>query len=904
VLLVAALVTLSAAPGVLRLKLRTDGHALVSARAPEVIYDKQIRDQFGIEDQLVVLVRSNGPDGIFNPRTLQLVRDLTAELAKLPGVNPSNVMSLATEPSFRSRPGSLLHQKLLEPPLQTEAELDQLRDDLRRIELYTGTLVANDGKSTVILVGVPAEGDRTALYRRVEELIASERVAPDNIAVTGAPVGEALLGIHILEDLGVPGRWLGVSTRAPSEEPGKWPKSFYDLRRVVAHRVGLVPVAVVVMMLVFLLSFRNALAMLLPLPGVAATLVFVFGMMGWSGVPIYLTLAVMPVLLTATGVTNDVYLFNRYFTLLREKPDGAPLELLEETFDKMVRPVANTSLTTAAGFLSFGFSPIGPVRAFGLCTGLGVLFGLVYSCTVLPALLALIPSPWLQRRRPATVRGPSSLAPWFAVLGQGVVRRRWWVFSIVVLGTAVTPWGLRQLVVQDSWTDAFEPSSEFRRATQFVNEHFHGMHLLLVSFDLPKMLTGELTSSAMNRDGIVLRRDLVANPALIAGSWIRVSSGDKAANDTNQPPAAVWQSHIEMAYGLGANNIATRVPRRDMPTNLWENFSRAGQVRFEVVLHSHVRPEIIRALAELGSFIREHRQYAVGGVLTPADYLSTTRFMARSNDPTARVLPDDPAEIKLMWEYFGLALGQARLHQLVDTNFWRSLTTVFLKDANFVDTAKLMKEIRSYERERLAPQGIHLGFAGDVAVSQSLIQGIVTTQLQSLFWSLLGIYAITTILGGSWRWGLYCVLPSALAVLMKLAVMGWLGIPLGVATSMFAAMTLGIGVNCAIQLLEGFGLARVNETSVVERLSRDLALTGPPALVNTIAVSLGFGVLMLSQVPANARLGLLVVLGLVECFVLSVLLLPVLLYWWPLRSNTERPTGEESGHLEKLAARP
>jgi len=216
---------------------------------------------------------------------------------------------------------------------------------------------------------------------------------------------------------------------------------------------------------------------------------------------------------------------------------------------------------------------------------------------------------------------------------------------------------------------------------------------------------------------------------------------------------------------------------------------------------------------------------------------------------------------------------------------------VFLKDANFVATAQLMKEIRAYERKHLAPQGMKVGFAGDVALSQSLIRGIVTTQLQSLLWSLLGIYLITALLGGSLRWGAYCVLPSALAVLIKLAIMGWFGIPLGVATSMFAAMTLGIGVNCSIQLLEGFSQART-EASLSAALSRALALTGPPALINTLAVSLGFGVLMLSQVPANARLGLLVVLGLVECFVVSLLLLPVLLHWFPL--GTPQPSTNPS----------
>jgi predicted RND superfamily exporter protein len=106
-----------------------------------------------------------------------------------------------------------------------------------------------------------------------------------------------------------------------------------------------------------------------------------------------------------------------------------------------------------------------------------------------------------------------------------------------------------------------------------------------------------------------------------------------------------------------------------------------------------------------------------------------------------------------------------------------------------------------------------------------------------------------------------------------------------VATSMFAAMTLGIGVNCAVQLLEAHAQLRAAGTPPPEALRRALGLTGVPALINTLAVSLGFGVLLCSQVPANARLGLLVVLGLVNCFVASLLLLPVLLHWWPLKAG-------------------
>src|ERR1051325_9197976 len=174
-LLLAGLVTLAAAPGLTRLKLRTDGQALVSPNAPEVLYDQKIRHEFGIEDQIVVVIRSPHPDGIFNPGTMQLVRDLTADLAKVPGTNPTNLMSLATEPGFHLRPGTLIHQKLLEPPLKEKAELDQLREDLRRIQLYTGTLVSADGRSTCILVAAGEAEDRTQLYGRIKQLIGAKQ---------------------------------------------------------------------------------------------------------------------------------------------------------------------------------------------------------------------------------------------------------------------------------------------------------------------------------------------------------------------------------------------------------------------------------------------------------------------------------------------------------------------------------------------------------------------------------------------------------------------------------------------------------------------------------------------------------------------------------------------------------
>jgi len=888
---VAVALTLAVAPGALRLTLRTDGHALVSPDAPEVIYDNAVRDQFGIEDPVVVVIRSPHPDGIYNAGTLQLVRELTAEFMRIEGVRSNNVSSLATEHGFRNRPGTLLYQTFLETPRQTREQLDQLRDDLRRIELYTGTVVSFDGKSTAILIGAPPGIDRTRLYRKVCDIIAAKWPPPEDISVTGPPVAEALLGTHILEDLGVPRALLGASTRSTLDVVPKLPSSFYKLRLFIARHIGLVPVAMLVMAVVFQISFRRWIATALPMAEVGACLAFVFGLMGWLGVPIYLTIAVMPVLLTAMAVSDEIHVYSRYFALLHERPGAKHIELVQSAMDEMVSPVVNTSLTTAIGFASFAFSPLVPVQAFGIFTAIGVMFCLFWSLSVLPALLTLVPPKWVRRR--GAERGlqaasthpelkapkrPEGHAPFFSRFALWIVARRFWVIGTVAVVVALTPLGLRRVVIQDSWIDGFDPASEFSRTTRLVNEQFHGMHLLYVTIDAGEVLHGRLPSTNIGNAKFSFPTNLIADPQSLVGRWLYINI-DNASND---PPRASWRSTIESATPSG-NKLIVTTQIRDQNSGVWLELPKVQSVGYEIVSQPHLQPKILKTISDLGAFIEQRRALKVGKVLGAPDYVATTRFMLRPNESGSRYVPDHPGEIKLMWDYYRIVRGPEHLRQLVDTNYAQSLLTIFLKEANFVDTQKLMDDLRAYEREHLTPLGIRLGFAGDVAVSQSLIRGIVTTQTQSLLWSLVGIYAITALLGRSLRCGLYAVIPCALSVLINFAVMGWLNIPLGVATSMFAAMTLGIGVDFAVHVLEGFSSSRNRGLSPDAALAESMARTGPAVAINTAAIALGFGVLTLSQVPANARLGGLTILGLVSCLVASLVLLPVLLHWWPLK---------------------
>ncbi len=941
VIAIALGLTLAVAPGMWRLTLRTDGHALIPADAPAIQIDRSIRGQFGIEDLIVVLIEAKHPDGIFNVQTLELIKSLTTDFQKMEGVNPVNVSSLATEASDRMIPGTLKFQKLLDPLPSTPSELRRLREDLEAIRLYTGTVASANGRAAAIFVGVPAGASRSELARRIRERIDARGPLPDTVRLTGAPIAEALLGAQILDDLGVPDRLLGTQATAimaPAASSGERPSAVVRLRDFIARHVGLVPITIVIMAGVFLVSFRSLGAALLPLMEVGACLVVVFGLMGWFGVPVYLTIAILPVILTVTGVTDEVHVYSRYFRMLRERiatADGewrtvncAPndqiasespfhsqsairnppcgfmgqphAQAVRDTMDEMWRPILQTAVTTAVGFLSFAISPIQPVQAFGIWAGIGSLFCMLWSMSVIPAQLVLL-GPRIASRvesRASQVESGRPGGPIFGLsrlferLGAAVVRYRYAALALAGLLVALTPLGLRRLHVQDSWIDGFHPASSFRQATRVFNEQFLGAHILQVCVEAHQpSYRGELDPSAVDREFIRLPADVAADPASLIGYQITLVR-ERPIVITTGPGAGQrlpvqWLSWVIGASREGDRLVLTTSQNRGLPSPVLR-LESGDRLRLQLEANAFATPAVLRKVEALEAFLARQRDVKVGGLLGPGAYLSTTRFMANARKESLRSIPDDPERIDLLWKQYSWLRGTERLRQAVDERFSRVLVTVFMNDANFVDTARLLERLRTYERAELAPHGLSLRFAGDVAVSQALIEAIVSTQVRSLLGSLVGVFLVTALLGRSLRWGLYCVLPCCVGVLLNFAVMGWVGVPLGVATSMFAAITLGIGVDYAIHLLERYQAALSGGLGPEAGLVEAVKATGPSVFIDAVAVSLGFGVMTLSQVPANARLGGLVVLNLLTCLAATLLVLPALLSIWRPRSPDSR----------------
>jgi predicted RND superfamily exporter protein len=935
VIALGVLVCAAIAPGGLRLRLRTDGNALIPLDAPEIAVDGAVRDKFKLQDPVVVVVWSHSPEGIFNPHTLALVAGLTKEFKKLDGVDPDQVLSLATEYGDRVFPGTLNFRRLLEPAPGTAEECQKLRDDLRVYRLYTGMLVSRDEKGAAILVGAAPGILRVELFDRLKQLLAARELVDEEVSVIGAPVAEALLGTHLLQDLGVPNALLGLHQNEQAGESNGILDA-YGLRIWVARHIGLVPVALLVMALVFYVYFGSLAAVILPLTEVGACLIVVFALMGWLGVPIYLTIAVMPIILTAAGVTDEIHVFARYRDRLREHPDADHRVVLLDTLSEIGRPVIMAGITTGIGFLAFVFSPIAPVRAFGVFTAIGLAFCMAWSLTVIPASLSLIdPLRITARRLRSGFGAETGPQRFFAWLGRGVIRFRVAVLIGAVALAALTPFGIAKVVVQDSWIDGFAPESEFRQATNHFNEQFHGGHTLLVNVDTgSERIEGEIDAAALDGMWTKIDAGTVPDSKSLIGWRLRLHRTDSPlpSDSTLARQHAIlntWTTWVTDAKKEGDLLWLKGIPSHGI-AKFGLRLNDGDRVRYELTPSRLMQPETMHRIADLETFIESHAEQAVGGVMGTADYLETVNFLRRGRKDEHRGIPAGVEEIDWLWREYTRMRGDRRIGQLIDADFGQSILNVFLRDANFVDTGDLMADIREYERENLASHGIRLSFAGDVAVSQTLIEAIVGTQVISVVAALAGDLAVTVILGRSLGFGILCVIPSLLAVLLNFAVMGWMGIPLGVATSMFSSMTLGMGVDYAIHFLQSYrqhrtgslnrsasepsplpggtqggedarssGALRIlsappspyplperegnfarqvgGEVDRVSAVIEAARTTGPPILVNTLAVTLGFGVLLLSQVPANARLGGLLVLSLFNCFAVTLVVLPAIL---------------------------
>lgn len=747
VVAIAMALTLLACLQIPGIRLRLDGRSLIPARHPAIAESDRAAALFEARD--VIVVGLAAPEtGIYTPEALRLLTELSAEIAAVQGIVPGSVTSLATIPRLFIEDDLLDLQPLLDRgdrATPDAALAARIRRETAALGLDDGILAAADGRAMAIYAEVEPAADRGAVRRRLLELVARHAGGRTAIHLSGTAMAQAVLGEAAALDL-----------------------------------ARLVPLVLVVIAAVLLLAFRHWAPALVSLAEIGVSLLWTVGLMGAGGQSVFVTTLVLPVILLAIGVTDDVYALNRYFAAARRAPDRPPGELAVETFSAVHRAILTTAATTVAGLFSLLASNIEPQRVFGFYGGLSVLFSTLLTFTLVPALLVLL----RPRVRPAEVSAPRFTEVWMLRL-VGLIRaagpRRVIAAAAAVTVAALVVTTLR-LRIEDNWIDNLPPASETVEGDRAINRWLAGTNTLELMFDSGRP-GGFLDPAALSALGAV-EEELAASPLIGA---------------VQSPYSDVLRIQAALA-GRDYREFRAAVRRGDQPLT---------------------GPEVEQAL--------------------------------------------------LLLESAGSAPGMDRL----ENNYRRSRMTVFVRAANYSRMGEVIDLSARAAREHL-PAAPMTPF-GDGWIGHLTIELLVVGQVASIGLAVLANGLLLVLLFRSLLVAVLSIVPVVVSVLLVFAALAAAGTPLGTASSMFAAIALGIGVDYSIHLVASYREKVRRQIPPGEAIAATQTATGPAILISAAAIVCGFSVLAFSAVPPNRQLGILICLSLAVCAAVTLVLLPALL---------------------------
>ncbi len=146
------------------------------------------------------------------------------------------------------------------------------------------------------------------------------------------------------------------------------------------------PVALLLILAVLGIAYRDAIDVLLGLFGVALVLVWMAGFLGWAGIGITQILIAVPFLLIGLSIDYALHVVMRYREAATDDPEIEPRVAMRRGLAGVVVAIGAATFTTAVGFLSNAVSPIVSIREFGLVSGFGIAAAFVVFGLLFPAL--------------------------------------------------------------------------------------------------------------------------------------------------------------------------------------------------------------------------------------------------------------------------------------------------------------------------------------------------------------------------------------------------------------------------------------------------------------------------------------------------------------------------------------
>jgi len=302
----------------------------------------------------------------------------------------------------------------------------------------------------------------------------------------------------------------------------------------------------------------------------------------------------------------------------------------------------------------------------------------------------------------------------------------------------------------------------------------------------------------------------------------------------------------------------------------------------------------LRRVKEFEKFLKELAH--VGATISLVDYLDELDLGLRSSsggltvDDQGRVVeaPPPPSfwdapreQLPAVLQF--VSLSPSTFAGLVDPDF-RSLNLTIRTDVSGSrETADLVHQIEVYART-MFPAGVRVTPTGPLVVLSEVADRLITGQVESVALAFAVIFVVLSLMFLSTKVGLAAMIPNLLPVVVFFGVMGWSGIELNLATSIVAAIALGMAVDATIHYMARLNNAVKETGSRREALLSTLQAVGRPVVATTLTLAVGFGIMMLSGFAVIANFGMLSAVTMLVALVTNLTLLPAILATVPVIS--------------------
>jgi len=158
-----------------------------------------------------------------------------------------------------------------------------------------------------------------------------------------------------------------------------------------------------------------------------------------------------------------------------------------------------------------------------------------------------------------------------------------------------------------------------------------------------------------------------------------------------------------------------------------------------------------------------------------------------------------------------------------------------------------------------------------------LIESLLRDQVISFVVAGVSIGLMMSIAFRSWRIGLISLVPNLFPIVCLVGSMGWLGVPVNIATAMIASVSMGLTVDNSVHYLSAYRRARRQGLDVAGAIERTQTQVGRALVFANVALVAGFSVLTLSHFIPLIYFGVLVSVAMLGGLAGNLFLLPLML---------------------------